>query len=78
MPLFFFRFDQDDPASPDTDGLDLVSLDAARAQAFTALAEMARDEAAMPGGEHHIACTIKDANQADLYRLELSIRCRPV
>ena len=76
VPHFYFDLDDNGRLAPDPDGLPLASLEEARTQAITALAEMARDHKPI-ADERALSITVRDGD-GPLYRVDMMTRCVPV
>ena len=71
MLRFYFDMTVDGIALPDDEGLDLPSLDAARRDAMTSVAEMAKDHSAAI----EIVVDIRESERRPVARVRLSLRC---
>ena len=72
MPQYFFDTNDGDRHVPDADGLDLPDRDAARAEALTALRDMARDH--LPDGDRRdFTVKVRDGADKAIYAAALSL-----
>jgi hypothetical protein len=73
VPRFYFDIDDGKVFLEDMDGLELASIEEAKAEGQKALAEVAKD--ALPDGDHRdFQATIRGENGEQLLRVKLLLR----
>jgi hypothetical protein len=75
VPQFYFDVTARGVTLADDEGLDLPSLRAARTEAMTSAAEMAREDEACP---KDIVILVRDGERQPLVTVRLSLRCEEV
>jgi hypothetical protein len=76
MPLFYFDTRNGDEFLHD-EGVDMRSIDEAKAEAVGYLAEAARDHLTPKRDHQELVCTVKDENKKALLRLKLILEIGP-